>query len=68
MKFIFVSSYILVSWCDQSDNSGYEKNEWFVSVRLFWSNEEGGEKEVALLKYVIIKIKDEGLTSKLMHQ
>ena len=59
LKLIFVSSYVLVSWCDQSDNSVYEKDEWFAIVRLFLCNEEVGEKEVALL--------DEGLTSKLMH-
>ena len=37
----------------------------FNGLQLFLSKEEGGEEEVALLNFVIIKIKDEGHTSKL---
>ena len=39
-----------------------KKGEWFAIVLKQW---KGGEEEVALLNFVIIKIKDEGLTSKL---
>ena len=37
----------------------------FNGLQLFCSKEDGGEEEVALLNFVIMKIKDEGLTSKL---
>ena len=48
INFIFVSYYVLVSWCDQSDNSGYEKDEWFVIVLIV---RKKSEKDAYLRRY-----------------